>query len=274
MEVAVNETKAEVMNLKALLKNWTTASVEIFHELNTFDESMAGFHDNIIARLPDMQKHSNVAAVSSEKAVDAAARIRTKNQVIGAMNFKNKQLEKKNAQLTADLEAANARVEKLEVEMESQIGELIKPLRLDVANAKADLMAEKAARTEDRIELADLWPPGWLMPSVLMKYKTMDVTQKAEKRKIAMELDAERALKEEIRSAVLEAGKWSEQYVERASERASEASAKRASGGRRARGSGVRAVAACALQRRANNPVLLISRAQRRASGCGVQEPY
>jgi hypothetical protein len=52
------------------------------------------------------------------------------------------------------------------------------------------------------------------MPSVLMKFKTLDVEQKAAKRQKALELDAERALKEEIRAAVLESGKWSEQYDE------------------------------------------------------------
>jgi hypothetical protein len=64
------------------------------------------------------------------------------------------------------------KVGQLEEQMEKEIEVLVAPLRLEVASAKADLMKEKAARTEDRIELADLWPPGWLMPSVLMKVRT------------------------------------------------------------------------------------------------------
>lgn len=98
--------------------------------------------------------------------------------------------------------------------MDTEIEVMVAPLRLEVAQANANLMKEKAARTQDRIELADLWPPGWLMPSVLMKFKTMDVQEKAEKRKKALELDAERALKEEIRRAVTESSKWTEQYDE------------------------------------------------------------
>ena len=211
MEVTVNETKSEIINLKSLLKNWTNASVEIFHELNTFDTGMGKVHDNVMARLPDMPAHSNKVDTFKEQAINGAARVKVKNKVIGAMNFEIVSLKKKNEALTKANDIANGKVSRLEEAMEKEIEELVAPLRVDVANFKADLQREKAARTEDRVELADLWPPGWLMPSVLMKYRTMNVDMKAEKRKRAMDLDAERAMKEDIRAKVLEASKWSEQ---------------------------------------------------------------
>ncbi|GMI08806.1 hypothetical protein TrVE_jg6426 [Triparma verrucosa] len=214
MEVTVNETRAEIMNQKSLLKNWTNASVEIFHEMNAFDVGMEQVHNAVMQKLPHMTHHVNVVTVSKERAEKATERVRDKNECINAQHFKITALERKVASLTTENEKLKDKVEKLEEQMDTEIEVMVAPLRLQVAQANANLMKEKAARTQDRIELADLWPPGWLMPSVLMKFKTMDVREKAEKRKKALELDAERALKEEIRRAVTEAGKWSEQYDE------------------------------------------------------------
>eukprot|EP00520_Triparma_pacifica_P008736 CAMPEP_0118651064 /NCGR_PEP_ID=MMETSP0785-20121206/10589_1 /TAXON_ID=91992 /ORGANISM="Bolidomonas pacifica, Strain CCMP 1866" /LENGTH=2593 /DNA_ID=CAMNT_0006543497 /DNA_START=44 /DNA_END=7822 /DNA_ORIENTATION=+ len=214
MEVTVNETRAEIMNLKSLLKNWTTASVEIFHEINSFDSAMNTVYDNVMNRLPDFQQYNNKVEQHKIKADHAAERIETKNDVISKQHFKITALNRKVDSLTKENTSLKEKVEQLEEQMEKEIEVLVAPLRLEVASAKADLMKEKAARTEDRIELADLWPPGWLMPSVLVKFKTLDIDQKAAKRQKALELDAERSLKEEIRAAVLEAGKWSEQYDE------------------------------------------------------------
>ncbi|GMI11415.1 hypothetical protein TrLO_g5165 [Triparma laevis f. longispina] len=214
MEVTVNETRAEMMNLKSLLKNWTTASVEIFHEMNTFDVGMEKVYNDVMQKLPHMTHHNNVVTVSKEKASKATERVKEKNDCINAQHFKITALERKVNTLSTENEKFKDKIEKLEEQMDTEIEVMVAPLRLEVGQANANLMKEKAARTQDRIELADLWPPGWLMPSVLMKFKTMDVQEKAEKRKKALELDAERALKEEIRRAVTESSKWTEQYDE------------------------------------------------------------
>ena len=214
MEVTVNETRAEMMNIKSLLKNWTAASAEIFHEMNAFDTAMTAVHDDVMARLPDLGRQSNVVANSKIKADEAKSRIETKNEVIRSQHFKITNLKRKVESLTKENEEQKEKIGELEEQMDKAIEEIVGPLRLEVATANANLMKEKAIRTEDRIELADLWPPGWLMPSVLMKFKTLDPAQKAAKRQKALKLDSERALKEEIRAAVVEAGKWSEQYDE------------------------------------------------------------
>ena len=75
MEVTVNETRAEIMNLKALLKHWTTASVEIFHEMQTFDGAMNTIYDNVMNRLPDFQQYNNKIEQHKSKADHAAERI-------------------------------------------------------------------------------------------------------------------------------------------------------------------------------------------------------
>jgi len=212
MELVVNETRAEIINLKSLLKNWSTSSVEIFHEMNTFDGEMYKIYDKVMQKLPNLERNCVTAKESKEHVNNATSRIETKNNVISAQHFEITALKKENAQLQKEVEMLSNKVETLEQKMDLEVEAVSAPLRLEIASSYALLMKEKAARTEDRIELADLWPPGWLMPTVLMKYKTMNTEDKKIKRQQALEMDAERALKEEIRNKVLEASKWSAQY--------------------------------------------------------------
>ena len=64
------------------------------------------------------------------------------------------------------------------------------------------LMQEKAAREADRQELADLWPDGWLMPTILKRYRSLTEEEKQAKRDKAEAIDAERTLRADIRAKV------------------------------------------------------------------------
>jgi hypothetical protein len=47
-------------------------------------------------------------------------------------------------------------------------------------------------------QLADLWPRGHLLPTILSRYRTLDPAQRARKKEEALEADAERALRHEV----------------------------------------------------------------------------
>jgi len=178
MEVTVNETRAEIINLKSLLKNWSTASVEIYHEMKGFDEGMTAIHDKVMKHLPKLENNSVTVKYSNDHAKSTIGRVATKNSVISAMNYEVVSLKKENSRQEKEVDLLSTKVETLETKLDQEVEAVSAPLRLEIASSYALLMKEKAARTEDRIELADLWPPGWLMPSVLMKFRTMNVEDK------------------------------------------------------------------------------------------------
>lgn len=66
--------------------------------------------------------------------------------------------------------------------------------------------APKSLRLLDRC-LADLWPEGWLMPSMLRRFRTMNANERAQRTQEMEEMEAERDLVEGIRAGVAAAAK-------------------------------------------------------------------
>ena len=60
--------------------------------------------------------------------------------------------------------------------------------------------------------MADLWPSGHLMPSILMKYRTINTEEKEMRLQIAEEKNASAALTAEIRNNVFESKQWEVQF--------------------------------------------------------------
>lgn len=90
------------------------------------------------------------------------------NEQISKLLFNNKTISK----LNLELNESRQKLIVLENEMEDQISTAIAPMKVELANANVQLMKEKAQRIDDRIHLANLWPIGWMIPTILSRYKS------------------------------------------------------------------------------------------------------
>lgn len=212
-EVKLNEARSEVSNLKTLNRHWIESSATIFTAMNGFDASLSATCDKLGERLAGMDRRTRQAKARKAEVERCTKTVKGLQHSLQQREFEIKRLnkvllrtEKKLADTTAELKFLQ---EKLEVEVEK----VSAPLRAEVAETYTSLLAEKAAREDDRRELSDLWPDGWLMPTTLFKYRTLDAHEKQKRREQAKTRDFERALREEIRASVADVSKWSVAYV-------------------------------------------------------------
>eukprot|EP00618_Florenciella_parvula_P006968 CAMPEP_0119497520 /NCGR_PEP_ID=MMETSP1344-20130328/20535_1 /TAXON_ID=236787 /ORGANISM="Florenciella parvula, Strain CCMP2471" /LENGTH=489 /DNA_ID=CAMNT_0007533315 /DNA_START=14 /DNA_END=1480 /DNA_ORIENTATION=- len=207
-EVKLNEARSETQNLRGLVKGWKESAEVIFDSANVFNTAMDEINAKLKARseLVSDKTEIVVRAVpnlnkTTEKVVELKANLRAREQEV---KRQNKQINK----LTKELEKAREELAALRDAMNEQLEKICAPLREEVSTSYALLMQEKAAREADRQELADLWPDGWLMPTILKRYRSLTEEEKLAKRDQAEAIDAERTLRADIRAKVMEAYKW------------------------------------------------------------------
>jgi hypothetical protein len=75
------------------------------------------------------------------------------------------------------LNITSEQLKALERDVHEEIERQCRPMRAEVADTIALLMKERSDKAVERAELADLWPSGWLLPSILLPYKTIDSSE-------------------------------------------------------------------------------------------------
>lgn len=152
----------------------------------------------------------------------------------------NKELQAKCAAYESQYQSTTNSLARLREDVEKEVERRCAPLRDALAQAQATLVSERVQVAMERSELAELWPQGWLMPTILQPYKPLTVEEyeryehhppvdaycghcdpfdiwpcdalRAHSRlALAQERDAERALREEIRANMLERTMWTKQ---------------------------------------------------------------
>jgi len=87
-------------------------------------------------------------------------------------------------------------------------------MREKVTRTMAMVMREKAQRAQERRELADLWPVGHLMPTILMRFRDVKPEERLRRLHVAQEKNANMMLAAEIRANVFEATLWKQKFDE------------------------------------------------------------
>ena len=213
-DVKFNESRAETSNLRGLNKGWKESAEVVFYCLTSFDEALA----TSVARVKERSDYvvEKTATLPPLRAgvERATERLAETQAVLVQREHEIRRLNASVDRLARLLRRSEAEVLALRESVAVQIERVAAPLRDELAASYALLMHEKAAREGDRQQLADLWPEGWLKPSLLQKYKTLDPAERRERRAAAEAADVEQRLQVEIREAVREAGKWSTGFDE------------------------------------------------------------
>ena len=110
--------------------------------------------------------------------------------------------------LIVELEDKTAKVERLSEGIESEVERMVRPMREKISEFMLMAMKEKAGRAQERRELADLWPAGALMPTVLMKHRPLSEKERRRRLDRTKKIEANRALALEIQANVAESKMW------------------------------------------------------------------
>ena len=211
-DVKYNESRAETINLRGLNKGWKESAEVVYYCLTAFDEQISTTAAKLSARADYLDEKTESVKIA-RRGVEASTEKLRETQ--GVLEQRERELRRLNGvvdRLSSAVARAEAEADALRESVGVQIERVAAPLRDELASAYTLLMAEKAAREQDRSHLADLWPPGWLMPSMLQKYRTLSAEERAAKRAAAEAVDAENRLKMDVRSAVAQALQWSSGY--------------------------------------------------------------
>jgi hypothetical protein len=210
--ILVNKAKTEMNSLKTMDRQWKDAAKSVFLNMKrvgtafdaNFDQMMDSFthFKNVNWRI-----EKNIPGVNRIKDYIEAKQIK-----MGEMEKEILDLSSRLRSTTAELLQAKDTISKLTTGMEEEVERLTKPMRERMTQAMVSTMLEKAARAQERRELADMWPPTTLMPTLLLKSRAL--TDEEQKRRVerALAINASKALSLEIRANVAESKKWEMKY--------------------------------------------------------------
>jgi hypothetical protein len=114
--------------------------------------------------------------------------------------------------LTAEVQEKTKKIERLSEGIEEEVERLCKPMRDKLADCMVQIMKEKSARAHERRHMADLWPDGHLLPSLLMQYRALSEEEKEKRKTSSQQQNANVALALEVRANVTEAKSWELKY--------------------------------------------------------------
>lgn len=211
-DLSLNKIKTEINSLRSVDKLWKDSAKAVYLNLNDVKSQFDAQIDQIVDGLSGLTKagervSSKIPYNRKVKTVIAQLQSRIAQQEESIMT-----LNSKIRLLTAELAEKTAKVERLSQGIEGEVERLMKPIRDKLAESMVLIMKEKAARAQERREIADLWPEGKLMPSILMRYRALSPEERERRVKLTREQEASFALAHEIRANVFESKMWEIKY--------------------------------------------------------------
>lgn len=212
LTLQVNKTKTELNSLKQMDKSWKEATKVIHATMMGSKAMLDAQMDQILLGLSAVSKtgkrvHSTVPLVDLCREQYEQLKSRVLKQ--------EDEIIKANAQirgLTSELAEKTARVDRLSAGLDEEVERLAKPMRDKMAESMVLVMKEKAARAQERREIADIWPDNLMLPTVLMQYRTLDAGERARRVAKFHQLNANAALVLEIKANVAESKKWTQEF--------------------------------------------------------------
>lgn len=207
-DIYVNKAKTEVNHLRVKDRDWKNSAKAIqesfiktlayidedFEKLNNRLEFLASKKENIEVNNRAMGLAKDCVESMQEKIAQQENQIKAQGARI--------------QKLIVELEDKTAKVERLSEGIESEVERMVRPMREKISEFQLLAMKEKAARAQERRELADLWPTNVLMPTVLMKHRPLSEVERQRRLDRTKKIEANRALALEIQANVAESKLW------------------------------------------------------------------
>ena len=207
-EIYVNKAKAEVNHLRVKDRDWKNSAKAIqdsfMKTLANFDEQFEKFNHRLEfldSKKENIEKNTRAMVLAKDCVEGMQNRISAQDNQIKAQGARIQKL-------IVDLEDKTAKVERLSQGIEGEVERMIRPMREKISDFMLRAMKEKAARAQERRELADLWPENAVMPTVLMKHRPLTVKERKRRLDRTLKIEANRALAIEIQANVAESKMW------------------------------------------------------------------
>jgi uncharacterized protein YukE len=165
-EISIQKLRSELNAIRQIDKQWKDCAKVLFNGLNDYRNQMFTQSDQIICSMDEIgpkpnRIHDNDPKVKSidRTIVQYKKRIKDQEATIDGLNAKVRQL-------TMDLEDQTDKVQRLSRGLEEEVQRRITPMVRKLSETMTLNMVEKVQRDQERRELAALWPPEHMMPSV------------------------------------------------------------------------------------------------------------
>ena len=211
-ELSINKLKTEMNSLKTMEKGWKDAAHSIYRNINIVFKQVDSHYDQISSGLKGFERSQVRMKTNIPRLSTITASISKMQARVAAQEKEIKELSGKNRTLQEHLIDKTSKVEKLSAGIEEEIERLCKPMRERMADCMVQVMKAKIGRAQDRREIADLWPAGHFMPTLLMKSRTLSENERAHRIDRIKRNQASMALGLEIRANMTESKQWEIKY--------------------------------------------------------------
>ena len=211
-DLSLNKIKTEINSLRSVDKNWKESAKTVYNNLN-------GMRSQFFSQIDQVVNGLKLVSKAGERIEEKAPYIKGIRITISKLQRKVKEQENLisslNGQirsLTTELQEKTKKIERLSEGIEEEVERLCKPMRDKLADCMVQIMKEKSARAQERRHMADLWPDGHLMPSLLMQYRALSEEEKDKRKTLSQQHNANVSLALEVRANVAEARCWEMKY--------------------------------------------------------------
>lgn len=214
LETSVNKIMTELNALKKVEKGWRDMSKSLSKNLADVAHTLDDQAGEIIDGMEKMMKDSDRLKGHTPGIQRVGSILDRKSARIADLDTRNRALTNQVRGLESELKDANEKVKRLSGGIEEEVERLVQPMRVKVADSIVLVMREKAARSQERRQMADLWPPGHLMPTLLLTHRALDEKEIKLRANRSQIQEASKALCLEIRKNVMESKQWKVEYDE------------------------------------------------------------
>jgi hypothetical protein len=214
LETSLNKTITELNALKKVEKGWRDMSKTLSKSLSAVTLSLDEQAEQIVGGMERMMKDSDRLKGHVPGIQRVGSILDRKSARIADLDSQCRAMTNKVRGLQSELDDANAKVKRLSGGIEEEVERLVQPMRTKVADSIVMVMKEKAARSQERRQMADLWPPGHLMPTLLLTHRALDEKEIFLRANRSQIQEASKALCLEIRKNVMESKQWKVEFDE------------------------------------------------------------
>ena len=214
-ELNQNKNLSELQSLRSQVRIWRQGAIDAYtHAFNYKVEMEKRIRDLEIHVYNFCEAKKKVLEQGNRSVVHAKAIIYGLQETIKRLEREMEELKDKLSRTEVDLREKSARLNFLQKSLDAEVNRLVLPWKEKMTKSMAMVMREKAQRAQERRELAELWPVGHLMPTMLIRFRDMNPAERELRIHVANERNASAILAAEIRANMFEATLWKPKFDE------------------------------------------------------------
>ena len=214
-ELNQNKNLSELQSLRSQVRIWRQGAIDAYtYTFNYKLEMEQRIRDLEIYVYNFCEKKKLVLDDGNRSIIHAKAIVYGLQETIKRLEREAEEMRDKLSRTEVDLREKTVRLNFLQKSLDAEVNRLVLPWKEKMTKSMAMVMREKAQRAQERRELAELWPVGHLMPTMLIRFRDMNPAERELRIHVANERNASAVLAAEIRANMFEATLWKPKFDE------------------------------------------------------------